>query len=175
MTGDRGSGPLEGPTGRGMARADLWTGVVLLALALATIAGAWTMDRLEVRRIHPLSVPGLVPGLLGVALAICAVVVIAGAGRRGLGNPLAGAERGPAARLAACLALTLAYPLVLIGAMPFWLATALFVGAFVALFEWEPRPPSGHARALAIAAVMGLVAGLATAYAFQELFLVRLP
>lgn len=161
--------------GDAAARADLWTGVVLLALALAMIAGAWSMDRLELRRIHPLSAPGLVPGMLGAALAVCAVILIAGAGRRGLGNPLAAAERGPALRLAACLALTLAYPLLLIGALPFWLATTLFVAAFVALFEWAPRPASGHARALGVAAVMGLIAGPLTAYVFQELFLVRLP
>ena len=167
---DRGGAP-----GDTTARADLWTGVVLLALALAMTAGAWGMDRLEMRRIHPLSAPGLVPGMLGLALAVCAVVLIAGAGRRGLANPLAGAERGPTLRLAACLALTLAYPLVLVGTLPFWLATALFVAAFVAAFEWEPRPVSGHARALGVAAVMGLIAGPLTAFVFQELFLVRLP
>ena len=158
-----------------MARADLWTGAVLLALALATIVGAWTMDRLEVRRIHPLSVPGLVPGLLGVALAVCAVVLIVGAARKGGPSPFAGVERGAMARLLACLGLTLAYPLVLVGTLAFWLATALFVSAFVALFEWRARPPSGHVWALGIAAVMGLIAGPLTAYVFQELFLVRLP
>ena len=166
---------MSGAPSERMARADLWTGVVLLALALATVAGAWEMDRLEIRRIHPLSAPGLVPGMLGLALAICALVLIAGAGRRGLANPFAGAERGPMLRLAACLALTLAYPLLTIGSLPFWLATTLFVSTFVAAFEWEPRPASGHARALGVAALMGLIAGPLTAYVFQELFLVRLP
>lgn len=166
---------MSGPREPAMARADLWTGAVLLALATAVIWGAWSMDRLEVRRIHPLSAPGLVPGILGLALGACAVVLIAGAGRRAVGNPLAGADRAALWRLALCLALTLAYPLVLVGALPFWLATSLFVAAFVAAFEWAPRPPAAHARALGLALLMGAVAGPVVAYVFQELFLVRLP
>ncbi len=158
-----------------MPRADLWTGVVLLALGLAMLAGGWEMDRLEFRGIHPLSAPGLVPGMLGFALAVCASMLIAGAGRRGFGHPFAGLAPRPAGRLALCLALTLAYPLILIGWLPFWAATALFVAAFVAAFEWAPRTVPGHLRALGIAALMGAATGAVTAYVFQELFLVRLP
>ena len=40
-----------------MAQADRIAAVVFLALGLAMLAGGWTMDRLEARRIHPASIP----------------------------------------------------------------------------------------------------------------------
>ena len=52
------------------ARADLITAIVLLALGLAVFYFSWTMDRLEVRRISPATIPGLVPMILGAALAL---------------------------------------------------------------------------------------------------------
>ena len=44
-----------------MAMADRLTAIVLLVIGLALLVGGWTMDRLEVRQIHPASIPGLVP------------------------------------------------------------------------------------------------------------------
>src|SRR5690606_27508065 len=41
------------------ARADLITAIVLVLLGLAVTYASWTMDRLEVRRIHPSTIPGL--------------------------------------------------------------------------------------------------------------------
>jgi len=159
-----------------MAKADLVTAAVLLALGLAMLYGGYTMDRLEVRRIHPLSIPGLVPMGLGAALCACAALLLAGALRAGaLRQRWRPAPTGGLARLSGALALCLAYPLVLIGRLPFWLATALFVTAFLAGFEWRARAPLPHLRALATAAAQGLIVGLVTAYVFAELFLVRLP
>ncbi len=163
-----------------MAHADVVTGVVLLAIGLAMLWGGFTMDRLEVRRIHPASIPGLVPMGLGAALAVCAIILLAGAAKAG-GMRFAGARLGESeapggiARLLLCLALTLAYPLGLIGAMPFWLATSIFVTVFIALFEWRRRPPARHAIALGTALLQGVLVGIVTAYVFQEFFLVRLP
>ena len=66
-----------------MAKADLLTGVVLLALGLAMLYGGFAMDRLTIRQIHPASIPGLVPVGLGLALAVCTVIHITGAIRAG--------------------------------------------------------------------------------------------
>ncbi len=163
------------------ATADLVTGVILFALAVALIYGAWTMDRLEIRQIHPLTAPGLLPGLLGVALALCSALLIAGAVRARRRAAAAGAEGeaagdGSPGNLAVATGLCLAYALVLVGWLPFWLATSLFVAAFIAVFEW-PDAESGRARLVNLlwAAGIGLGAGLAISYAFSELFLVRLP
>ena len=168
------------------ARADLATGAVLFALSLGIIYGAWSMDRLEARQIHPLSAPGLMPGMLGVALAVCSVMLLVGA-LRDLRNMLpahaptdeGSADEGdPGARfrLVSAAVMCLVYALGLIGRVPYWLATTLFVTVFIAFFEWEAgAPASRRAIRLAWAVSLGLATGLAVSYAFRELFLVRLP
>jgi putative tricarboxylic transport membrane protein len=141
------------------------------------------MDRLELRRVHPLSAPGLTPGLLGIALAVASVMLISQALRKrpfrtaSLAPTRTGeADRGATQRLLLCGALCLVYALGLVGSLPFWLATAVFVSAFIVLFEWEAGAPA-HRRmiALAWATGLGLAAGGAISYVFRDLFFVRLP
>ena len=162
------------------ARADLITGALLFVLSVAIIYGAWTMDRLEIRQIHPLSVPGLLPGILGAALAICSLVLIAQA-VRARGQALAGdaaadgeTDRGAFGRLIVAGVLCLGYPLGLVGRVPFWLATAAFVTGFILIFEWR-EAASNRLSSVAWALGIGLCTGIGVAYAFSELFLVRLP
>ena len=170
-------------TDRGMARADLVTGAVLFVLAVAVIYGAWTMDRLELRQIHPLSVPGLLPGFLGIALAICSILLTVGAvqgSRPGAtrGESAVAEARDPSAfrRLMLAGGLCLVYALGLVGRIPFWLATSLFVAMFILAFEWDAAAQRRQRLAsLAWALAIGLCTGASVAYAFSELFLVRLP
>ena len=169
-----------------MARADLITGALLFVLSVAIFYGAWTMDRLEVRQIHPLSVPGLLPGLLAAALAVCSIVLMlqalrsprsSGAPELGVGQAVeTGAGEGSTRRVVLVGALCLIYALGLVGRMPFWLATAIFVAAFVLLFEWsEAASHRARLSSAAWAIGIGVCTGLGVAYAFSELFLVRLP
>jgi putative tricarboxylic transport membrane protein len=156
-------------------KADLVTGVVLLALAAAVIYGGWSMDRLEIRRIHPASIPGLVPLGLGIALAIAAALLVIRAYRA----PDAGAEvtqdeRG--VRLAVTLALCLLYALGLVGHVPYEVATGLFVFAFIAVFEWQEAGRAGRRlRSLATALIQAVLVAAVVSLAFEKLFLVRLP
>ncbi|MCP4383472.1 MAG: hypothetical protein GY798_18990 [Hyphomicrobiales bacterium] len=163
---------------RGMARADLFTGAVLFAVSVAVVVGAWNMDRLEARRIHPLSAPGFTPGLLGLALAVTSLILVIQALRRGgatgWSEILVGEWRSAAgARLFGALALCLLYAIVLIGTLPYWLATAIFVTAFVAVFEWNEAAPRWQALVWAVG--IGVGVGVVVSYVFSELFLVRLP
>ena len=74
------------------------------------------------------------------------------------------------------LGLTLAYSAGLVGLMPFWLATGLFVFAFVALLEWrQDRPPGERFRDVAFAAVYAVAVAAMVTWVFQDIFLVRLP
>jgi putative tricarboxylic transport membrane protein len=60
--------------------------------------------------------------------------------------------------------------------MPFWLATAIFVTVFIAVFEWtRTAPPARHLSRLGWAVFLGLTTGFAVDYLFRDLFLVRLP
>ena len=173
--------PPEGAGGDDMVRADLLTGVVLLVLGVAVIWMSWEMPRLEVRRIHPATVPGLVPGLLGIALAICGAILTLrsvrvagdGAGWRGFGGQVLTPE---AARVGTTLALALIYALVLVGWLPFWAATTLFVFTFIVVFERvfvvSPLPLW---RTLLTAAIQAVLVGVTVSLVFELGFLVRLP
>ncbi len=78
------------------------------------------------------------PFLLGIALTICAAIlglqavrIDAPGGWRHLAARLTGPEAG---RVVVALALVLTYSLVLLGRMPFWLASGLFIFAFIIVF-----------------------------------------
>jgi putative tricarboxylic transport membrane protein len=170
-------------TTRPLARADLVTGVVLLILGIAVVVESYGMPRLEERSINPWTAPGLVPGLLGIILAVLGGAMAlrslaAGALRARTARSETEAREARAAlgRLLLCLALCLGYAVLLVGRVPFWLATGLFVLAFVVAFEWR-REDAARAR-LAKFAAAGILAGaamLAIPYVFERLFLVRLP
>jgi putative tricarboxylic transport membrane protein len=81
---------------------------------------------------------------------------------------------GDASRLLIATVLGTLYGGVLVGRLPFWLASAIFVFAFTATFEWE-RGRHGRMRRLVEAALLGLGTGLAVMFVFERIFLVRLP
>jgi putative tricarboxylic transport membrane protein len=166
-----------------MDRADLLTALVLFALGAAILWWSWTMPRLEMRRIHPLTVPGLVPGLLGGALMLCSAILGLRAwqrmrqGTREGWRALARLLSGDAARRVAVLSvLILTYTLVLIGLVPFWIATALFVFAAIAVFELVLTDQTRPLRAgLSWAAGQAFVVAVIVTLVFERGFLVRLP
>jgi hypothetical protein len=90
--------------------ADLVAALAFVALGVATFYGAWTMPRLENRGIHPLTAPGLLPGVLAAALILCGVLLAAKAWRgpavrAGLADLVALGRSREAARTGAALAL----------------------------------------------------------------------
>ena len=76
------------------------------------------------------------------------------------------------ARALLTLGLTLGYAAVLIGHIPFWLATTLFVAAFTGFFG--PREHT-YRRRIISALVAGLLTALVVILVFENIFLVRLP
>lgn len=161
-------------------RADLITAIVLVALGLVVTYFSWTMDRLEVRRIHPSTIPGLVPIILGVALTLCGGLLAFRSARLDTRHAGAALVRvlvsWQSVRVLAVLGMALVYTLGLVGRMPFWLASALFIFTFITLFETvlADRPKS-LPWTLFWALVVALGAGLGIHYVFGQIFLVRLP
>ncbi|MEZ5824262.1 MAG: tripartite tricarboxylate transporter TctB family protein [Geminicoccaceae bacterium] len=160
-------------------RADLYTAPVFFVLGAAMLHGGWTMDRLAIRQIHPASFPGLVPCLLGGALMLAAVILFVQArGLRRSGGGATADETPPGGnrRLLAALSICLVYALVLVGQVPFQVATAIFIAVFVITFEHvladEPAP---LVRTLVAAAILGVVISAAVSLLFRYAFLVRLP
>ncbi|WP_029009043.1 tripartite tricarboxylate transporter TctB family protein [Azospirillum halopraeferens] len=163
---------------RGDVRADRITGVFLTALGIAVTAGAVLMDRLPERGVDPWTVPGMVPGVLGATLAVLGLAL---ALRRGVRRPPpaaadAAAPDGDRLRVPLVLGLCLVYAVGLVGRLPFWLATALFVFTFTAVLERDPAdPPAARRRKLFAAAVLAAATGAGIHLLFQDLFLVRMP
>ena len=157
-----------------MSQADRLSAIAFAALGLAMAMGGYTMERLEIRQIHPGSIPGLVPMVLGVLMVVCAVLLWRDAARS---DPQARILTGGSwVRLGLTAGICLIYAVVLIGWLPFMWATALFVFAFAAVFGW-PEGAGGRqrVRALCGAAILAVGAAWGTALLFAELFLVRLP
>lgn len=145
-------------------RSDAAQGVAWALGGGLIVYASWTMDRLERHGAALYTAPGLVPGLLGLVLVV-------------LGVALALRKRGICASSPAIrwgntplvLALCLGYAIGLIGRMPFWLATFVFVTAFIAIFEYPSR------RRMALAPLYGAATSLAVSNLFEAVFLVRLP
>ena len=159
-----------------MAHADRFSAILFFALGFALLYGGWTMDRLEIRQIHPASIPGLVPMILGVLLSFCALLLFLTSFtdvERGKEIMLSG---GSWARLGLTAVICAGYAIGLIGTVSYTLATAIFTFAFALIFSF---PVTGDRRSKVIsvlgAGVLGLCVGLGSAYMFRELFLVRLP
>ncbi len=160
-----------------MAKADFVTAVILIAVGAGALVESWRMPRLEHLSVNPYTVPGIVPGLLSGVLILLGAVLLARAVRQG-GWRLDAASLSSAVggRLVLMLLLTLGYAAGLVGRLPFWAATFLFVFLFVLLFEWRAgRPPAGHLKSAAIALVLAVAVAAGVSALFQHVFLVRLP
>ncbi len=167
-----------------MAKADFLTSIILVALGTAALVESLRMPRLEELGINPYTVPGIVPGLLGAIIALLGLALLVRSALAG-GWRLAGREaagkggesaRGAGARLAACVVLTVGYAAGLVGQLPFWLATFLFVLVFVAAFEYRRAATRGALlRMLATALLHAAVVAAAVTTVFQHVFLVQLP
>lgn len=162
------------------ARADLLTAVVLVGLGLAVTYLSWTMPRLEARQIHPATIPGLVPIMLGVMLTLCGTLL----GLRSWRLEAPGGWRSLAVlfttqqvrRVLAVLALALVYTLVLVGWLPFWAASMIFIFGFIVLFEvYLTDTPIPLWRSALWALAIAIVGGGGIYLAFARIFLVRLP
>ena len=154
-------------------RSDLFDAAGWLLLGAAILIGSITMDRLENQDVPPYAVPGLLPGLLGIALLLLGGLLAARSIRRGaLAGERARARHAGPGRAAIAITLCVLFGAVLVGhGLPFWVAATLYVTAAILLL----RRQRADAKAAAVAALIGLGAGGAITLVFQQIFLVRLP
>lgn len=159
---------------------------MLLVFSVAVVLESLRMPVYEGRGGSLLTAPGLVPGALGVILALCGLVLLL---RSLLGRhpsepeavdetetDLSEAPSIARGRLILMLVLSLGFAGGLVGLIPFWLATFIFVFLAVAVFEWRPQhPPGKRLRLLGVALLEALLVAVGVTYVFQEIFLVRLP
>ncbi len=163
-------------------RSDFLSAIGWMGLGIAILIGSVTMDRLQNQDINPYTIPGLLPGLLGIAMTILGALLAARSWRPHLfasASSAAPANRGEQKRLLLVLGLCLAFGVGLVGhGLPFWFAAAIFVTVAIVSLQYRERQSSGEPlslRRFITAATIGLGAGIAITVVFQEIFLVRLP
>jgi hypothetical protein len=166
---------------RPSARADFHSALGWIALGTAICVASWRMDRLERMGVSFFTAPGLVPGILGLALLVCGAVLLGRALREGALGP---AQRPPVLlaaaslrRVGVTLLLALGFAIGLVGhGLPFPVAAALFLFAQVAVLQYPERKAKGEvARGLLVAAAFAVCAAAVISTLFQQVFLVRLP
>src|SRR5438105_9837568 len=121
-------------------RSDFWQGLGWAVLGAAVLAGSVTMDRLESQNINPYTVPGLLPGLLGIAMLLLGGVLALRSWQRGAlaqpRAPFSAHQRETRKRVWTVIALCSVYSVVLIGhGLPFWVASAVFVTASILILQ----------------------------------------
>jgi hypothetical protein len=154
------------------ARSDLIGGAGWVIFGSCIVAAALRMDRFEAMGATLYTMPGFVPLLFGAALIVLGGVLALRGWRRRSCEPAGERHRLLNGRVGLMLALSFAYAAVLIGRVPFWLATALFVAAFTFLFAPADRPAS---RRAIVAASAGVLTTVVVIVVFEQIFLVRLP
>jgi hypothetical protein len=155
--------------------ADRVGGVIWVLFGLLVFYASWTMDRLEEQGINPVTAPGLLPGLIGLALIAFGFVLIARRSREA--EALAIEHGDDTRRLVLSWFLCVMFAGVLLGrGLPFWLLAAVFVFVHILLLEDSDRIASiPLSRRIATAAIIAIGVAAALTMVFQELFLIRLP
>lgn len=143
-------------------------GLLWIVVGAAIFYFSWTMDRLANLGVQAYSAPGLLPGALGVFIAVLGLAMLA-RGRQ------SGEERIEWRRIWLPLALCLAFAAGMVGrGLPFWLAAWIFVAVTIFALEYRERKAAlGKLAATAVA--VGGAASILVSLVFQELFLIRLP
>ena len=166
-----------------MARADFVTSIFLTPFGLFILIVSLNMPRFEEQNVTPYSVPGILPAFLGAIITFLGLVLFIRSIRQrgyklGIGKrAVIGFFRDQSSRrIFLTLIISLLYGLVFLGRIPFYLATGLFVFAFVLIFEYQFKESfASQRKKVLIALIMSiLVSGIVTAV-FRYVFLVNLP
>ena len=163
-------------------RRDFLGAAVWTALGCVISVLSWQMDRMTQQGATLHTAPGLWPGIVGAILAVLGGFLMFRSWRRArrIGWDAAQADDtnyAAPSSFALAAAMFFVYALLLVGrGLPFWFSTALFVSAFVFVFQYRERKATGSAvRGVIVALTCGTLTALAVTFVFEELFYVRLP
>ena len=157
------------------SRSDRLGGPMWVVIGTAITVGALRIDRLNAQGVEWFAAPGLLPGVLGVVIAICGVLMAL----RALRAPALAEDEGAAdwGRVGLTLLLCLGFAAGLVGhVLHFGLAAGVYLFAHVTLLQWHERRAAGQTlRGLLVAAAVAVGGALVVPFIFQTIFLVRLP
>jgi hypothetical protein len=163
-------------------RTDLWIALVFFVFGAAVTYLAFLMPTYANQKGEIYTAPGLVPGLYGIVMVGLSIWLGVRAIRQGAlraGDPQTiaiGAEASVDRKLLLAAGLCLVFVVGLLGRMPFWLSSAIFVAAFTVIFEWQAdRSWPMTVRRMGEAVLLGVATGVAVTVVFEKFFYVRLP
>src|SRR4249919_2829451 len=152
---------------RAVAASELRGGLAWTVFGIAVLALSWRMDRLEAQHINPYTVPGLLPGLLGIVTILLGGLLALRSWRRG-----GRFARGPQFAISGESARRLALVIGLLGrGLPFWLGATIYVTASIVLLQAPQRAAEGRrlsAREAIVALAIGLASGWIITWVFQD-------
>jgi hypothetical protein len=168
---------------RNMPRADFITSIGLIAFGIAVLVLSIQMPRFEDQGVNRFSVPGIVPGFLGSIIAVLGLVLfVRSIIRKGYRLGLDGAavsrffKAEMTKRFALTILVSVAYGWGLIGRINYEIATAIYIFAFIVIFDvkWR-RGIKTQWKKILIAAIIAVLVGGVVGTTFRRLFLVNLP
>ena len=168
---------------RNMPRADFITSIGLIAFGIAVLVLSIQMPRFEEQGVNRFSVPGIVPGFLGSIVAVLGLVLfIRSIIRKGYKLGLDGAavsrffKAEMTKRFAVTILVSVAYGWGMIGRINYEVATAVYIFAFIVIFDvkWRQGVKTQWKKIL-IAAIIAVLVGGVVGTTFRRLFLVNLP
>lgn len=165
-----------------MNKADFISSIILTLFGIGVVVESLRLPRLENLNVNAYTVPGIVPGFLGLFLTVAGLAIFVRSIRRGgwkLSLNKDGMRRwlGSAMvmRTAVTVVITMGYAILLFPNVPFWIATPIFIFVFVVATESMKYGGLPDRKKLLTALVLAIIAGLLINYVFQDLFFVRLP
>ena len=157
-------------------------GGVWTALGCLVVVLSWQMDRMTQQGATLHTAPGLWPGIVGALLAALGGVLMLRSWCRAQrigwdARETDDTDYAPLSGFALAAAMFFVYALLLVGrGLPFWLGTALFVTAFVFVFQYTQRKAAGNlVHGVVVALACGVLTALIVTLLFEQLFYVRLP
>lgn len=166
-----------------MRKADFITSIVLIIFGITITTMAVRMPRLEEKGINPYTAPGVVPGILGIIILLLSLIMFIRTVRHS--DYLPKFQKGSVqdllkdegtVRLLVSLGFCLLYALVLLGRIPYILATFIFTLGFILSFDLKFDKEEGSKKRIIIFAfIQAIISAAVISAAFQYLFLVDLP
>ena len=165
-----------------MNKADFISSIILTLFGIGIVVESLRLPRLENLNVNSYTVPGIVPGFLGLFLTIAGLFIFIRSIKRGghkvrlnKEQALSWLSSAMVKRTAVTIAITMAYAILLFPHVPFWIATPVFIFIFVVTTESMKYGRLPDPVRLLTALALAVVAGLVINYVFQDLFFVRLP
>ena len=166
-----------------MPKADVFASIALVCFGVWIIVQSIKMPRYQEFGANPFSVPGIVPGILGTIItALSALVFIRAIQNGGYRLKLSRTvilntvrDESFKRMMITCLVCAV-YGLLMIGRISYYLATFLYVFAFLIIFQYRLSENIAVQRNLIFRSlVQALLVSAAVGSVFRYLFLVDLP